>query len=312
MNESGASVARMMMKICYWKLAAKLKIWGLVTLRKWGLLPYLNFTLSIAENGAIIRIPLLAGAGIDNIFLSERWMIPLLRQFLNLTEGVFIDIGANIGQTLIKLKRARPSQAYIGFEPNPVCMNYLHELINENSFSDTQIIPTGIFEKPALMQLISYDTADKVPGDATIMGKDFRPTRDVADCKWVALLPFDTAVESMNVGSIGFIKIDVEGAEIPVLNSLKNTIKRWRPILLVEILPMATATETARKNAKLEKFFGERNYAFMRVQKTGQTLAGLATIGKIGKNEDPDGWDYVFLPNEHRERISTPHAGRGL
>jgi len=49
-------------------------------------------------------------------------MIDLLKKILLLKDGVFIDIGMNLGQTLIKLKCVDPNIRYFGFEPNPGCV----------------------------------------------------------------------------------------------------------------------------------------------------------------------------------------------
>ena len=41
----------------------------------------------------------------------------------------FIDVGVNVGQTLLKLKSISSEINYLGFEPNPNCVNYLKNLI---------------------------------------------------------------------------------------------------------------------------------------------------------------------------------------
>lgn len=41
--------------------------------------------------------------------------------------------------------------------------------------------------------------------------------------------------DDMNIANIGFIKIDVEGFELQVLEGLENTIRRDRPIMIIEI-----------------------------------------------------------------------------
>ena len=47
-------------------------------------------------------------------------------------KGVFIDIGANVGQTLFTVLRADPDRSYLGFEPQIACCHYLQQFIQDN------------------------------------------------------------------------------------------------------------------------------------------------------------------------------------
>ena len=50
-------------------------------------------------------------------------MIDILKIVLPIENKKFIDVGVNIGQTLLKLKSVSSEIDYIGFEPNPICVN---------------------------------------------------------------------------------------------------------------------------------------------------------------------------------------------
>jgi hypothetical protein len=51
----------------------------------------------------------------------------------------------------------------------------------------------------------------------------------------VRLSTLDNVVEKLELGSIGFIKIDVEGNELEVLNGGVETLTRFKPLVLMEI-----------------------------------------------------------------------------
>ena len=51
-------------------------------------------------------------------YASEAWMTEVIRRLFELKSGAFIDVGVNLGQTLLKVAAADPSRAYVGFEPN--------------------------------------------------------------------------------------------------------------------------------------------------------------------------------------------------
>lgn len=291
----------MILKSLLWRWVAKARLSMLLGLRRCGLLGRLNFVYPVAEDGKRVRIPLLAGVGWDNIFMAERWMGELLRLMLGLRpHGTFIDIGVNVGQTLIKLKRLESRQPYVGFEPNPVCVNYLNVLVRENRFEDAQIVPVGIFDQPALLELLSPDEGDTAAGNASVMRALHRRGRKSAEGQWVALLPFELAASTLGLDEISILKIDVEGAEVFVLQSLENLVSRSRPPIILEVLPQHTAEATREKNARLMEIFARWHYRLLRVRKdtADRRVVGVEEIIDIGPNTDRQGWDYLVIPEE--------------
>jgi len=120
----------------------------------------LNFIVTRNLNGEKLKIPCIHGikVGVGN----EKWMSEVLEKLTKITKGnVFWDVGANLGQSLVKLKTVDDPWAYVGFEPNPTCVFYLHDLVNKNLFSDTTILPVGLHIEDTLLQLETYgDDAD--------------------------------------------------------------------------------------------------------------------------------------------------------
>lgn len=51
----------------------------------------------------------------------------------------------------------------------------------------------------------------------------------------VRALPIDLIIKELNVRVVDFIKIDVEGAEFEVLKGLSNTLKEFKPKLIIEV-----------------------------------------------------------------------------
>lgn len=248
--------------------------------------------------------------------MAERWMGGLLDAVLVLRPtGAVLDIGVNVGQTLIKLRRLQSPHPYIGFEPNPVCVNYLNALLRENHFDDAQIVPVGIFDEPALLELMSPDAGDVAAGNASIMRGLHRRGRKSAAGQWVSLLPFDLAASALGLGEVALVKIDVEGAEVFVLRSLESLVTRARPPLVLEILPQHTPELTREKNAALMDIIRRWDYRLFRVCKdaSDQRVVGTASIDDIGLNTDPQGWDYLVVPVEMATAVQqavgrVPHA----
>lgn len=62
-------------------------------------------------------------------------MLKILTSLFKLRSGTFLDIGVNLGLTLIKVKSVNADRNYIGFKPNPACVFYIEELKRINKLS---------------------------------------------------------------------------------------------------------------------------------------------------------------------------------
>jgi hypothetical protein len=115
--------------------------------------------------------------GYANAFMTEIWMSGLLKNLLPLKEGVFIDVGVNIGQTLLKLKSIDSEKEYFGFEPNPVCWQCAERLINQNEFKHSSIFPFGISNKSEI-GVLNFFHHSYTDATASII-PNFRPDQKI-------------------------------------------------------------------------------------------------------------------------------------
>ena len=91
--------------------------------------------------GKTYRVLLQNGIGAMN-FLSgyENWLDEMLPHLIEKDQAVFVDIGANTGQTMLKVLPRFPGVAYYAVEPNPKCAEYLKELCSLNDFLNVKIL----------------------------------------------------------------------------------------------------------------------------------------------------------------------------
>ena len=188
-----------------------------------------------------------------------------------ITSGTFIDVGVNIGQTLLKVKKNFASAIfYIGFEPNPNCVNYCYKLIALNKWGENSaIIPVAISNEAGLIKLYKYSTGN-IDSSASIV-KNFRPKQNVKEIQFVVALKFNEILNNLDVGiTPRIIKIDVEGAEYEVIESMRASIDNFKPIILLEILPSYTEdnTERIKRQNKISQIFNELNYQMYRIIKS--------------------------------------------
>jgi len=264
-------------------------------INKLKLLNYFNLLGEISLNDVTFKIPVIKKLGIENIYMSEPWMISLLKK-MNLKDGQFIDVGVNIGQTLLKLKSVNQEIEYIGFEPNPTCVFYSNELIEANQFKNTVIIPTGIADKNGVLKLNFY--SENISDSSASIIENFRPDQEVKSSQYIPVNTVENISDSISLKNVKAIKIDVEGAEMEVLESFKKLISKNQPVILIEILPVYTSENTFRldRQEKIESLLSELDYLIYRVNKKNEIFESLQHIDSIGIHDNLDECEYVFMP----------------
>jgi FkbM family methyltransferase len=261
-----------------------------------GLLEPFNFRLKKKLNGKSFIIPVIKNIGWTNIFNNEPWMYQLLERILKNKSGIFIDIGANIGQTLLKVKSVNQEITYYGVEPNPVCQFYLKELIRVNNFQSSFILPIGLSEKSRLTQLYYYS---KNPDDATAsVIEKLRPLSVIEKKDFVFLASLDELNQVFDQG-ISVIKIDVEGAEPEVMKGAISTILKYHPIVIIEVLPAYTTDNTWRieRQRELVEICKTIRYNIFKVIKDKDyNLVSLEKIMNFGITSNISEIDFIMTP----------------
>lgn len=105
------------------------------------LMPYrlrkiLNIHVRVSLAGQELVIPVGADVGLENVFWTRSWKTEIIERLVDTGNGVFVDAGANVGETLLDLHLTHPKTLYVGFEPNVTCANYLKDLIRANVFQN--------------------------------------------------------------------------------------------------------------------------------------------------------------------------------
>jgi FkbM family methyltransferase len=160
---------------------------------------------------------------LDGMFYEQE-ELALISQFLR-ADRAFVDVGANVGNHAIFVSKLRRSSKVIVFEPNPVAIEILriNLLLNQCENVDTRFLGIALGASDNIVRVVDDPRPHNLGGAGVAMDVD-------GD---VVLM----AADSLLAGeSVGFIKVDVEGLELQVLEGLKDTIRRWRPTMFVEVM----------------------------------------------------------------------------
>ena len=154
-----------------------------------------------------------------------------LHQFL--TKGdVFLDIGANIGlYSLIAASKVFPEGTVYAFEPDPINFRFLKRNVELNKCGDvisSQQIALGEEANPSGVTFYVSPISGGGGEESSLIASG--PNTHAVT------VPLDTLDNFCFQQKISprFIKIDTEGAELPIIHGGAEIIKSTRPILAVE------------------------------------------------------------------------------
>lgn len=251
----------------------------------------------IKINESIFKVPVLQKKGWENLFLTGGWFTDLLKYLKADKSWIVIDVGANIGQTLLKLKSINNEIRYYGFEPNPACVNYLTSLIAKNRFINTSLFPVGIYNKTDLLTFYHYTDSETDPSASII--PDYRAEEAIINTQIVPVFEINSITPIRELKQINLIKIDVEGAELEVLFSCEEIIKKHSPLIIIEILPVYTTDNLVRKDrlGKIEEFVKRINYNIFLIRKgRNECFDNLEKKESVGIHGNILNIDYLLTP----------------
>jgi FkbM family methyltransferase len=169
-----------------------------------------NFSVKAAIAGTRVRIPVVFSQGPQNLALLEPGVFGAFKRILPLRRGAVLDVGMNVGQTLLKVKVLDASRPYIGFDTNPRCCHYVDQLIAANRFADCTIVPAGLSDRNGIATLWLRPNVSLDPSATMVDGVYDDASGLRRQC--ASVCRGDDVVTALNVEEVAIIKIDTEGA----------------------------------------------------------------------------------------------------
>lgn len=147
-----------------------------------------------------------------------------------LKEGdLILDIGANIGWYSILFSKKFPQATIYSFEPIHETYKYLITNLMLNKANNVFPLNIGISEKDSFSTYYYFPEGSVLASERNLIecSKAKKTT-----CKVTSL---DTFINEQNINKIDFIKCDIEGAELSAITGGIHAIKRFLPIMLIEL-----------------------------------------------------------------------------
>lgn len=188
---------------------------------------------------------------------SHRKLFDLCRQDYNI-----IDVGANIGFTTLKMAQIANNGNVIGFEPDP--LNYSRCVVNfnQNSLPNARVLNLGLGNQETNLNL-EIRTPSNRGGN--------RMSIHQAEGISVPVKTLDHQFQQLNIPAVNLIKIDVEGFELKVLQGAEQVIKKFKPILFIE-LDDNNLKDQGDSAMELVSFISRQKYTQVLNAETGEKI----------------------------------------
>lgn len=230
---------------------------------------------------------------------------------LKLRKGAFIDVGVNKGQTLTKLLAIDKNRQYIGFEPQSMAAACAEGFLIENGITNFSVFPVALSDRNGTMPMNVMGAglmSMASPRASLVTG--FRPGDYYGYTRNVCVARGDDIVNSMDVSEIAIIKIDAEGGELEVVRGFDSTIDKFRPILLIEVLPsrLKGVGELDEEAANFRKTRRQELERIIRSKRYGvYQIIGNKGIQKVDQIEPKamSARNFIAVPEEGESEFCT-------
>ena len=133
-------------------------------------------------------------------------------------EGVILDVGANIGLFSLYFSRLRPCSAVYAFEPCADTFRRLEKNIKLNGCENILPMRKALSDREG--------SAELVPSGSSHMHRIDQFSAGGGRVERVQVQSVDEFCEEQSIKNVGFLKIDVEGADVDVLFGAEKLFSR--------------------------------------------------------------------------------------
>jgi FkbM family methyltransferase len=177
-------------------------------------------------------------------------------------------------------------------------VSYLKELIRRNQFTDCQIFPVALASEDgsAVLNLHYDDPTDRT---ASLQESEMAVLNQLK----VETISFETVLKNIEFESsdIACIKIDSEGSELIILKAMVPLIRRYRPVIIVEVLD--TTQDGGFRLREINRIILDSAYRIFRVVKKDMKLASLLPMERISSPYGVEESDFVLIPAEAKKKV---------
>ncbi len=201
---------------------------------------------------------------------------------------VFLDVGAHIGYyTLLASRLIGSGGKVFAIDPSPDTVNRLREHVMFNGCQNVQVLEVAAASRDEAQQLIEYaaSTLNRVEmgkGEIPLPHESWSPRSQ----RSVAGRTLDSLLEDNQISPPNFVKIDVEGLEVEVVEGMGKMLDEHKPKLLIEF-------HHGRAVQEIPRLLEKQDYHAYRID--GDGPVPMKTGWSVEDNHLRQGFNVLFL-----------------
>jgi len=234
-------------------------------------IPWLNnLKLNLLPRNEMLRALYVSG-------LYEPNSLLLLADALT-PSSVFVDVGANIGlYTLFAASLIGNGGKVMAIEASSREFKRLTDNITLNGLKNIRARHVALYDRPGTVEI---SIADEQHGGHNTLAQAF-VYDSVAKImtETVVAETLDRLVESERLDRVDLIKLDIEGGELKALKGARETLKRFQPVLLIEVIERGLALNGGSV-AELEAELVALGYRFWQIDDVTAARRPLSSLAE--------------------------------
>ena len=136
-----------------------------------------------------------------------------------LNDPLIIDCGSNIGISVLYFKLLYSQAKIIAFEPDPDIFKILKENCTNHKLTDVDLINNAVWDSETVLDFYAE-------------GSDGGRIATISDTDKYVRVPTVRLKDYLSKDNIDFLKVDIEGAELRVIEDCKDVLKNVKLIFI--------------------------------------------------------------------------------
>lgn len=219
--------------------------------------------------------------------------VKVLKRLLKSGDTV-LDIGANVGYIALEMaKHIGASGKVFAFEPDTKNFALLKRNLDLNPDCNIEPIPLAVSEANAPLRLYKSIIDFNDSAHSTLPSE-----KHSVDFIEIPATTIDDFVQSRGVQKLNVIKIDIEGAEMSAFKGMRQTLSRFRPMVIAELCAEHQARAGYTTHAVKEWMAAD-------VQMQAFKISDNGMLHKVKLEEEHVADNVAFIPSERIREVQS-------
>ena len=211
------------------------------------------------------------------------------------SDGVIVDVGAHSGQHSKLFAQMAPHGSVYAFEPGGYARSILKIVIGWRRLSNVSLLGVGLSDRPMSETLhVPLKRSGSMGFGLSHMGAGVTGREAVSE--EVVLTTLDIFAREQNLSRLDFIKVDIEGWEAHFLRGAKETIARFRPSILIEVVEPILRRAGSTPADVFNELLPLDYLVFETREREDYSMKPVQGLGRAG--------DYLFVPRERADLVA--------